>query len=91
MLVEREMEFSGALATITEVVVSPKLETARVKVSAIPTEKASEVLKAFEHATGKLQHLLNKKLNIKPMPHICFEIDRGPENAAAVEKALLDE
>jgi ribosome-binding factor A len=40
---------------------------------------------------GNLQHLLNKKMNIRPMPRISFEIDGGLENAAKVEKALLCE
>jgi ribosome-binding factor A len=85
----RELEFSGALVTITEVVVNKKLEAAKVKVSIFPAEAAEEVLKTLEKNTGKLQHLLLKKINIKPMPKILFEIDRGLENAAAVEKMLL--
>ena len=38
-----------------------------------------------------LQHLLRKRINIKPMPQIRFEIDYGAENAAQVEKLLIDE
>lgn len=90
-LIIREVEIPGALATITEVNVEKKLDYARVKVSIIPSEKAPQALKALERQAGHLQHLITKKVNIKPMPRIAFEIDHGYENAAAIEKRLLEE
>jgi ribosome-binding factor A len=47
-----------------------------------------EILKKKQ---GKLQFILSRKMNIRPMPRINFELDFGLEKAAAVEKALLDE
>jgi ribosome-binding factor A len=88
-LILREFEFPGALPTITDVVVDKKLEIARVTVSIIPSEKADIVLHALDARAGYLQHLLMKKINIKPMPRIMFVIDHGYENAAKVEKQLL--
>lgn len=90
-IIMREMEFPETLVTLTEVEVEPKLNDAVVKISVIPSEKAEATLKEFAKMRGKLQHLLNNKLNIKPMPRIRFEIDRGIENAARVEKLLLDQ
>lgn len=90
-IIVRETEFPGALVTITEVEVDRKLGGANVKISVIPSEKAEVALKEFVKMRGKLQHLLNNKLNIRPMPRIRFEIDRGPEKAANVEKILLEE
>lgn len=90
-IIMREMEFPDTLVTITEVVVDPKLGGAAVKVSVLPSEKAEAVLGALSKKRGKFQHLLNNKLNIKPMPRIQFEIDHGLEKAARVEKILLDE
>jgi ribosome-binding factor A len=46
-------------------------------------------MRALERKTGWLQHLLFVKINIRPMPLIAFSADRGYENAAEVEKALL--
>ena len=91
IIILRELEFGGALATITEVEVDKKLENARVKFSVLPADATERIFKILENNTGRLQHLLAKKLNIKPMPRIRFEIDRGPENAARVEKALLED
>lgn len=88
-IILKEIEAPDALLTITEVEVSKKLDTAKVKVSVLPSEKSAEVFKILSKACRELQRILMKKINIKPMPKIKFEIDRGPENAAAVEKQLL--
>lgn len=89
-LILKEFEFPGVLLTITDVVVDKKLEGARVEVSILPSEKSDETLRVLQKNQGRLQHLLLKKINIKPMPRIRFVIDHGPENAANVEKILLE-
>jgi ribosome-binding factor A len=91
-LILREVDIPvGALATITEVEVDKKLEHAKVKVSVLPSERADAVMHALDRNAGKLQHLLTEKINIKPMPRIAFALDRGYENAAQVEKRLMEE
>ena len=90
-IILRELEFGDALVTITDVMVDKNLEHARVDVSTVPSEKAVTALRSLNAAVGHLQHLLMKKINIKPMPRISFEIDHGPENAATVEKIMLHE
>lgn len=86
----KTVEFeNGAFVTLTEVDVTKKLDHAKVLISVIPSSEANNVLKKLRAERGRLQHFLNHKLNIKPMPLIEFEIDHGPENAANVEKALL--
>jgi ribosome-binding factor A len=91
MLLQRELEFPGTLVTVTEVIISKKIDTARVLVSILPENKSAEALRTLRAAASDLRYKLLHKLNIKPMPQLVFEIDRGPENAAAVEKAVLDE
>lgn len=86
-MILREVELS-ALATITEVEVDKKLDGARVKVSVIPAKEEKNVIDELAKKAGYFQHLLLKKINIKPMPRIFFEIDHGFENAALVEKLL---
>ena len=90
-LLIREMEFDGALVTITEVLVTEKLDHAKVLVSIFPEAQADATLKILHATSGNLQHELLRKLNIKPMPRIEFHIDHGPANAAKVEKKLLEE
>lgn len=85
----REVDFDGALATITDVEVDSKLEHAKVIVSVIPSDRMADVMGRLDRQAGQLQHLLLKKINIKPMPRIAFAPDRGYENAAKVEKTFL--
>lgn len=89
-IIIREVEFGDALVTITAVEVDKKLEHAAVSVSVIPSERSRAALALLNKIIGRLQHLLMKKINIKPMPRISFTFDRGPENAANVEKIFLD-
>ena len=86
-MILREVELP-AMVTITEVEVDKKLEGARVKVSVIPASGEKAVLAELTARAGYFQHLLLKKINIKPMPRIVFVIDHGFENAALVEKLL---
>ena len=64
-LIIKELEFSGALVTITGVEVSEDSENALVKFSTLPTEKSDMVFKIFKKFVGRLQFLLLKKINIK--------------------------
>lgn len=88
-IIQREFEFENSLVTITLVEVDKKMERALVNISVIPSDKLEETVKMLEKAQGFLYHLLFKKLNIKPMPHLMFRSDRGFENAANIEKSLM--
>ncbi len=90
-LIARDIEIPGALVTVTDVDVDKKLDRAMTFISVIPEEKGMEALKVLKARAGEIRFTLLKQINIKPMPMIFFELDRGPENAARVEKALLND
>jgi ribosome-binding factor A len=91
-IILREVEIPlGTIATIVEVDVTDKLDYARIHVSVIPSARADEALKSLNSRLPYLQHLLQRQIEIRPMPQLSFEVDRGVERAAAIEKALLDE
>ncbi len=89
-IILKELEFPGALVTVTGVEAQKDLDYAIVKVSVIPNEKEAGVLKILNKNQRHLQHLLLRKINIKPMPEIRFKIDIGLEKAAEVEKKFLE-
>ncbi|MBI4992487.1 MAG: 30S ribosome-binding factor RbfA [Candidatus Harrisonbacteria bacterium] len=89
-LIIKELEFSGALVTVTGVEVQKDLDYAIVNVSVIPSGKGNEVLKNLEQNWKQLQHLLLRKINIRPMPEIRFRLDVGLEKAADIEKTFLE-
>ncbi len=88
-LLLREVEFP-ALVTITSVGVNKKLDVADVRLSVLPSSMEKKSFTIAKKQEKRLQYLLTKKINIRPMPKIRFEIDYGSENAAKVEKLLLD-
>ena len=61
-----------------------------MNVSVIPSEKSTEVLESLSAKAGGFQHALIREMNVRPVPRISFEIDRGPEKAAIIEKLLIE-
>lgn len=88
-IIAKELEFSGAIPTITSVEFSDKLEHANIGFSVFPSEKADEVLKILNENKFRLRRFLGKKVTIKIMPQLDFKIDHGDENAAKVEELLI--
>ena len=89
MLKEVELQ-PNTLATITEVVVTKKLDQAKVYLSVIPSEQSEKLVETLNKRSKYLGALLLRKLNIRPLPQLTFVEDHGNENAADIEKALLD-
>lgn len=89
-LILREVEFEGAIVTITKVELSDKLDFVKIFVSILPERKEEEALRILNTRRPYLQSMLLRKINIRPMPTLDFRIDRGTLNAAGVEKALLE-
>ena len=90
-LLVREFDFGEAVVTVTEVTVEPSFAWADIFVSVIPSEQADAVLSELVRRAGDIHHYLNRKMNIRPMPRVRFQIDHGPEHAAKIEKMLLEE
>lgn len=74
-IIERDLEFDGAMVTITTVEISDDLAQAKVRFSIFPKEKEPETFQVLEEKRKHLQFKLVRKLNIKPMPTLKFEID----------------
>jgi len=90
-IIARELEFPNTLVTITAVRVNKKLDRADINFSIIPSEKSGEILEILNKEKVNLRNLLKKKVKMKFMPQLQFEIDHGPEDAAHIEKLLLEE
>lgn len=75
LIIAKECEVEGALITVTDIEVSDDLLQAKVKLGIIPYEKELEAYRAIKKKDRELEHKLYKKINIRPMPHLKFEID----------------
>lgn len=76
-IIERELEFDKAIVTITAVEISQDLLQAKIGVGVFPDEKAIEIFELLDKKRRNFQHQLLKKLNLKPMPRLKFEIEKS--------------
>ncbi len=78
-----------ALVTVTAVHVSPDLKHATVGV-AIHGEEAERqrTLEGLESAAGLARHEVGRRLALKTVPELHFEIDRGVDHASRIEALL---
>ena len=81
----------GILTTITRVTTTSELFHCDVFVSVYPAKEAEEIMEKLKRFVYQIQQLLNKKLKIRPVPKIRFIYDKNPEEAAEVEKIIIEE
>lgn len=74
-LLIRELDFEGALVTITGVHVTEDLLQAAITLGIIPYERGPEVFMKVQEKRRELQHKLLKKMNTRPMPTLKFQIE----------------
>ncbi len=77
-----------ALITVTGASISPTLEHATIKISVFPLLKAKEVLEKIKKDIYHIQQSLNKRLIMRPVPKIRFEIDQTEERANRIEELI---
>jgi ribosome-binding factor A len=75
--------------TVTAVRVSPDLRHARVLVSVLGDEDAqAQTMKGLKSATPHLRTELGRRMRMKYLPELTFELDHGIEVAERVESLL---
>ncbi len=76
----------GVLVTVTGADTSPTLEHTTIMISVFPKEKGSEILKKLKKQIYHIQQMLNRRLSMRPIPKIRFEIDPSEERASKIEE-----
>ena len=84
----REIDFDNILVTITNTDTSPDLKNCKVKISVIPTDKNELALKIIKRNIYQVQQKLNKRLRLKFVPKLSFEIDQIESKAQRIEEIL---
>lgn len=86
-IIKREIDFpDNVLVTITQCQTSADVRFAKVKISVIPKEKSFSILKILERKIFYLQQILNKRLHLRYVPKIKFEIDKSEELIERIEE-----
>lgn len=85
----RDVDFpQGVLVTITHVDSSPNLREAKIYVSVMPDEKIDKVFEILNRRIYDIQQVLNRRLNMRPIPRIEFKKEEKTKKAAQVEELL---
>ncbi|MAF20873.1 MAG: ribosome-binding factor A [Parcubacteria group bacterium] len=89
-LLLKEIDFDGILVTIISVDTAPNLSQAKIKITTIPTQRSERALRFINKDIYQIQQQLNKRLNLKFVPKLIFEIDKLEEKAQRIEKILTN-
>ena len=88
-IIARDFAFpEGTLVTVTRTSVSEDLFHATIFISVLASDLAAEaaVLGELTRAAGSVQHALNRKLRMRPVPRITFGIDKEEKRRERIEK-----
>lgn len=89
-LIARDIEFpEGTFVTVTRVDVSPDVHYASVFIS-ILGNSGPRALEILSKKVYTIQQLLNRKVRMRPVPRIRFEVDEAEKNRESVEKSIAE-
>ncbi len=77
-----------AFVSITRVKVSPDLADATVFVSVMPAEKQSKNIHGLKSATRHIRSLVLKKMAMRTVPRLRFELDESLKKQAEIYDAI---
>ncbi len=79
------------MSTVSYVDVSPDLRQARVYISRLGSEvEQDEMLVGFQRATGFIRGQLGKRLKLRYIPQLIFELDTGIAYGVRISSILND-
>lgn len=86
-----EFDFGDeTLVTVVNAEVSKTLEHANIKISVFPVGEAKPILDRINKNIFNVQQRLNRRLVMRKVPKIRFEIDKTEEHASHIENILGD-
>ena len=78
----------GTLVTVLKVKTSPDFFNASAIISVLPSQKAEKVLESLNRRIYFLQEILNKRLQMRPVPKIRFEVDFTEAEGEKIERII---
>lgn len=87
-LILEGFDFGGSLVTVTRVVISPDVQHATVYISVLPPAGENAALRHILHNVWSLQKLLDKRLSMRPVPRLRFELDAESKQFTGIDGAL---
>ena len=78
----------NTFVTSTRVNTAPNLQQAKIYISVMPEERGFEVLRLLQKEVYEMQQLLNKRLNMRPVPRIEWVLETKTIEAQEIEEIL---
>ncbi len=80
-----------SLITVTSVDVSPDLKNAKILISVLPENKEKAALDFCKRKRSEIKNEIKKKMNLRVIPFVDIEIDKGEKNRQKIHDLLLEE
>ena len=90
-IILREIDLpSDILITVTEVETSVDLQHTKVLISVLPEDKTKTTVSFLNKHIYEIQQMINKKLNMRPVPRIVFREDYQIAKEGRIEELLQE-
>ena len=86
---ERENN-NTSLITVTSCTVSPDLKRATIFITVLPDEKEHNALDFAKRKRGEMRTYFKKNIQIKIIPFVDIQIDRGEKNRQKIDELLRE-
>ena len=90
LLIQEFQDASTGLVTVTRVVMTPDLLSAKVYVTVYGAEDPGAVVATLEKSRGHIRKVLASRVRLKYNPELFFLLDPGPEYEERIDR-LIDE
>jgi len=84
----KEIDLDDILVTINSTDTSPDLKNCKIKISVIPEDKNDFALETIQKRIYHVQQKFNKRLHLKYIPKLSFEVDQVETKAQRIEEIL---
>jgi len=81
---------SGELITIVDVLTTEDLLQSDVLISIMPDKKVAVLFKKLQASLYDLQHQLNRKLRMRPVPKLILKLDQTENKAQRIYELLKE-
>ncbi len=78
----------GCLISVLDAVMTPDRSTVRFHISVLPGERGMLAIAALRHASGRLKAGMIKKIEIRRLPRLEFQLDDSLKKQAALDAAM---
>ncbi|MCD4705025.1 30S ribosome-binding factor RbfA [bacterium] len=89
-IINRYIELSNYLITITKVTASPDLKIAYLSISVLPENKTGTALKKLEQNKSLIRKLLKPKIRFYTNPQLKFFVDEGDKKRREINEKLKE-